>query len=90
MKDTTPKFIKQINKLQEQATHHGHYKIKAPFITLDKDEIVSLAHKHKFPIQNTFSCYTSKNIHCGICSNCKQRKAAFYWANIKDKTIYKN
>lgn len=88
MKDTTSKFIKQINNLQKEATHHGIYKIKAPFIALDKDEIVKIADKYNFPINNTFSCYTSKNIHCGICSNCKQRKAAFYWANIRDKTIY--
>ena len=91
MKDTTPKFIKQINKLSKEATHHGHYEIKAPFINLDKDEIVTIAEQIKAPIHKTFSCYTSKNKkHCGVCSNCEQRKQAFYWANVKDKTIYQN
>ena len=91
MKDTTPKFIKQINKLAKEATHHGIYKIKAPFITLDKDEIVQIGNKLNLSYEKTFSCYTSKTQkHCGICSNCQQRKQAFYWANVKDPTLYSN
>lgn len=92
MKDTTPKFLKAINKLAKQATHHGFYKIKAPFINLDKDEIVTLGKKINVPFEKTFSCFTSphktKLIHCGICSNCLQRKQAFYWANVRDPSTY--
>lgn len=89
MKDTTPKFIEQINKLAEEATHHGGYTIKAPFIDLDKDEIIKIGSAINVPFKKTFSCYVSKNEkHCGVCSNCQQRKQAFYWAGIKDTTDY--
>jgi len=96
MKDTTKEFIQEFNKLAIHSTHHGKYKIIAPLIDLDKDEIVKLAHSLNVPIESTYSCYIgskfikNKLIHCGTCSNCIQRKQAFYWANIKDPTSYKN
>jgi 7-cyano-7-deazaguanine synthase len=32
---------------------------------------------------------SNKNEHCGTCLACRLRQEAFYWANIKDKTRYK-
>jgi len=94
-KDTTSKFIKKVNTLAKEATHHGKYKILAPLIKYDKDEIVKLGEKLKVPWIYTYSCYIGtsekgKPIHCGDCLNCKLRQKAFYWANIPDPSIYKN
>ena len=93
-KDSTPSFVNAINNLAEECTHHGGYKVIAPLIDFDKDEIVSLAQKLKVPLEFTYSCYTGSDfknglpVHCGYCSNCRQRQAAFYWANVKDPSIY--
>lgn len=51
-------------------------KILTPLIELNKREIVSLAKKHSFPLDLTYSCHLGKQKQCGRCLNCKERKVA--------------
>ena len=40
--------------------------------------------------KKTYSCYVgSRKKHCGACLSCRLRQEAFYWANIRDPTNYK-
>ncbi len=95
-KDTTPEFINEMNNLVNVATNDGNYKIIAPFINKDKDELTKIGEELKVPFKYTYSCYIENGfkkdlpIHCGKCLNCVLRKKAFYWSNIKDPTLYKN
>ena len=95
IKDGTQQFIEKMNSLSEDATYHGGYKIIAPIIDLDKDEIVKLAQELNAPLDLTFSCYigdgleNNKPIHCGVCTNCRQIQAGFYWSGIEDPSLYK-
>jgi 7-cyano-7-deazaguanine synthase len=100
MKDNTPAFLEEMNRLAEQATHHGGYKLFAPLITYDKDRVVKLGEELGVPWEYTYSCYSGHGfrrkdgkklpVHCGICSNCKRRKMAFKEAGVKDPSAYAN
>ncbi len=98
MKDNTPAFLKEMNRMAEQATHHGGYRLLAPLITFDKDKVVELGEKLGVPWEYTYSCYAGFGfrkvggrklpVHCGTCSNCKRRKLAFRDAGIRDPSVY--
>ena len=98
MKDNTPEFLEEMNRLAEQATHHGGYKILAPLITYDKDRVVKLGEELGVPWEYTYSCYAGYGfktlrgkrlpIHCGYCSNDKRRALAFKEAGVRDPSLY--
>lgn len=98
MKDNTPEFLEEINRLAEQATHHGGYRILAPLITYDKDKVVKLGEELGVPWVYTYSCYSGGGfkkvrgrrlpVHCGTCSNCKRRKLAFKESKVEDISVY--
>jgi len=88
--DTTKGFIREINNLSKLSCA-GKFKIYAPLIEKDKEDIVLLAKKLGVEFKNNFSCYSPiKNKHCGYCLACKLRQEGFYWANVDDPTIYSN
>lgn len=95
-KDTTKEFLDSINELAKHATDEGNFKILAPLLDKDKDELTKLGLEFNVKFENTYSCYIEngfKNkipVHCGQCPNCVIRKKAFYWAGISDPTEYKN
>lgn len=84
--DATKKFVSKMNKIIKIMNIKSV--IKAPFIDKDKDEIVKLGVKLNVKLEDTISCYTSSE-HCGFCLACRLRQEAFYWANVKDYTKYK-
>ncbi len=85
--DTTKSFVKSFNYLSEISTE-GKFKIYAPLIEKDKEDIVLLANKLGINLKNTFSCYVNNKTHCGKCLACKLRKAGFYWTGLIDPTPY--
>jgi len=87
--DTTKEFVLQMNKIGKIGCSHK-FKIFAPMIKKDKEDIILLGKKFGVDYKNTFSCYIGKKKHCGVCLACKLRQAGFYWAGVDDPTIYKN
>lgn len=62
--------------------------IHAPFIDLEKTEVVRLGQKLNVPFAQSWSCLRWGDTHCGTCAHCKQRKEAFAEAAVKDPTKY--
>ena len=86
--DATERFTKKINELS-RISCTGKFKIIAPLIKRDKEDIIKMGIKLGINYKDTFSCYTNKTPkHCGACLACKLRQAGFYWANIPDPTNY--
>lgn len=85
--DTTKEFINGVNKLSKIGTE-GKFKIVAPLIDKDKEDIILLGSELGVDFKKTFSCYINSIFHCGRCLACMLRKEGFYWANVKDKTRY--
>lgn len=86
--DTTPGFLNSINNIS-RISCHKKFKVLAPLIKKDKEDIIVLARNLGINFKNTFSCYSSSDLHCGCCLACRLRQEGFYWANIDDITKYK-
>lgn len=84
--DTTPEFLKKMNELSKISTKG--FKILAPLIEMDKEDIILAGKRLDVDFKKTFSCYVGKKKHCGACLSCMLRKEGFYWSNIKDPTDY--
>jgi 7-cyano-7-deazaguanine synthase len=62
---------------------------ETPFINLTKTDLVKLSEDLGVPTSVTWSCVKQGEIHCGVCSRCMERKAAFKAAGVADPTSYR-
>jgi len=85
--DTSQSFLNSIENLSKYS-EAGNYSVRAPLMNKDKSDLVVLGKKLGVDFRNTFSCYIGKSNHCGYCLSCRLRQEGFYWANIKDPTLY--
>jgi 7-cyano-7-deazaguanine synthase len=85
--DNSKNFLKSFNKTINIGSKN-FVEIKAPLIDLNKDEIVKLGYKISSPIELSYSCYSNKERHCGICESCLRRKSGFMRSGIQDPTEY--
>ncbi len=75
----------------EQAMEQGSYakiQLLRPFIGMSKVQIVKLGAELGVDFSQTYSCYCGGEKHCGRCSTCRERRAAFAAADVEDPTAY--
>lgn len=73
--------------LAEAATAYG-IAVHAPFVELDKADVVRAGHEAGAPLGLTWSCYAGGEDHCGRCGTCVERAEAFHLADVEDPTSY--
>ena len=73
--DQTPEFIKTAESCISTALAR-RVQVLAPFLSLDKREILKLARKYELPLETTYYCHRGNKDPCGICISCKERISA--------------
>ena len=74
--DNSKEYLDKFNELINIGSPNK-IRIEAPAIGLDKEEIVKLGIKVNAPMELSYSCYTGRDKHCGVCESCMRRKRAF-------------
>lgn len=62
--------------------------LHTPFSRMTKADVVKLGEKLNVPFERTWSCYEGKDVHCGVCGTCTERREAFQLAKVHDPTVY--
>lgn len=89
--DCRPGFIAAFDAMERQAVEgfgEPDLRLEAPFMYLEKHQIVSLGAALGVPYADTWSCYKGEERHCGRCGTCVERKHAFRDASVPDPTNY--
>ncbi|MBQ6392524.1 MAG: 7-cyano-7-deazaguanine synthase QueC, partial [Eubacterium sp.] len=84
--DCSPVF----NQAMGEAIWEGsgrQLKIEAPFVQMNKGEIVKLGLELKVPYELTWSCYEGGEVPCGRCGTCIDRAKAFAANGIQDPAL---
>jgi 7-cyano-7-deazaguanine synthase len=85
--DCRPVFVADMNAALSSATD-GAIRLHAPFLTITKTDIVNRGKQLGVPFGLTYSCYEGREIHCGLCGTCVERKEAFRDSGVPDPTVY--
>lgn len=88
--DCRKEFVEAFETAERLANNNPELSISAPFVEMDKSEIVTLGKKLGVPFEHTWTCYVGGELHCGVCSACNERKRAFRESGVTDPTIYEN
>jgi 7-cyano-7-deazaguanine synthase len=85
--DCRPEFIEAVNRVT-MICDWTPIEIIAPYINLNKSDIVSIGQKLHVPYKDTWTCYKGKVLACGKCGSCTERLEAFANNGIKDPIKY--
>ena len=85
--DCREEFAEKLDAVVRISDWHP-VRLERPFVGMSKAEIVALGARLGVPFALTWSCYNGGERHCGKCSTCVERAAAFREASVPDPTLY--
>lgn len=86
--DCSVAFVSAMNHAVMVGTR-GQVSVVAPFVDMDKSDIVRVGLEINVPYELTWSCYEGGDKHCGECATCIDRRKAFEKNNATDPVPYK-
>lgn len=87
--DCRPEFFEHFNQVIEAGTKpETHIRIHTPIIHMSKAEIIKTGIDLNAPLDQTWSCYQSNDLACGVCDSCALRLRGFHRAGIPDPLPY--
>ena len=84
--DCSTAFNDAINKAIYEGSG-GQLRIEAPFVSMNKADVVKKGLELKVPYELTWSCYVGEESPCGKCGTCLDRKKAFELNGICDPAL---
>ena len=75
-----PDCSAEFNEAMNKAVWEGsgkQVKIEAPFVGMNKAQVVKIGLELGVPYELTWSCYEGGEVPCGVCGTCRDRIAAF-------------
>ena len=85
--DCRPEFIEKMDAVCRVANYQP-VAIEAPFMELDKGEILAEGLKLGLDYSQTWTCYNGREKACGRCGSCVERLEAFADHDIRDPLEY--
>ena len=85
--DCRPEFADAIDAVA-RVCDYDPLTVRRPFIDKSKADIVGIGADLGVPFDMTWSCYNGRELHCGLCGTCVERKEAFALADVEDPTEY--
>jgi 7-cyano-7-deazaguanine synthase len=85
--DCRQEFVSALSRAISSGTE-SKLAVRNPLADKTKAEVIKLALELRIPLELTWSCYLNREVHCGCCESCRNRRRAFEEACIKDPTIY--
>ena len=87
--DCRESYIEQMQKAINLGTKDETVlEIKMPLVALKKSQIVQKALELDVPLKDTWSCYKSEDMACGVCDSCRLRLKGFKEAGATDPIPY--
>ena len=89
--DSSPKFFNFLNSvfhLSLWSYDKSPVQILVPLSGKSKEEVVRLGLDMNVPFDVTWSCYWDREVHCGTCVSCRERRDAFSKVGIDDPVEY--
>jgi 7-cyano-7-deazaguanine synthase len=88
--DATPAFFEAMARALSLGLAHP-IEVAAPFADREKSDVIRLGVSLGVPLELSLSCMSpAGDLHCGLCSKCRERRDAFAEAGVEDRTIYAN
>lgn len=85
--DCRGEFIEAMSEAMKYGTYEG-ITIEAPYTHITKTDIARRGAQLGIDYAETWSCYKGREVHCGKCGTCVERKEAMREAGIQDNTKY--
>jgi len=85
--DCRPEFVSRMDAVCRVANYQP-VAVEAPFMTLDKGEILAQGLKLGLDYSQTWTCYNGRERACGRCGSCVERLEAFTAHGLSDPLPY--
>lgn len=85
--DCRPEFVSALDEAVRLADWHP-LSIRAPFIGLDKGDIVKAGLDLDLDYSLSWTCYKGGELACGVCGSCQERLEAFNENGVEDPLNY--